>query len=77
MRRQCDGATCSYLGKESEADLACRRQPRRGERSEANPFGETRAEVSRGHSGRRAVVEEMSRGLRDARLNYETGGLTR
>lgn len=35
------------------------------------------AEVSRSRSGRRAVVEEMSRGLKDARLNCEAGGLTR
>lgn len=38
-------------------------------------------EIRSGKPGRKSaeavVVEETSRGLRDARLNYETGGLTR
>ncbi len=38
-------------------------------------------EIRLGKPGRKSaeavVVEEMSRGLRDARLNCETGGLTR
>ena len=71
MRRQCDGATCSYLGNGSAADIACPEGSPKGERSEANPAAFGRGEVSRGHSGRRAVVEGTSRGLEDARLNCE------
>ena len=43
-------SSCSYPRNRSVAEIASRRLPRRGERSEANLFGESRAEVSRGHS---------------------------
>ena len=39
--------------------------------------GEICPEQSGQKSAEAVVVEEMSRGLRDARLNLETGGLTR
>ena len=39
--------------------------------------GEIPSSSGGGKSAEAIVVVEMSRGLRDARLNYETGGLTR
>jgi hypothetical protein len=46
-------------------------------RSNVQLPGEISAAQADEKSAEVIVIEEMSRGLEDARLNYETGGLTR
>lgn len=67
MRRLGAGGSRSYLGRPRQLAGAFYAPARSS--AMAVVIGEESAEV--------IVIEEMSRGLEDTRLNYETGGLTR
>ena len=69
MRRLRREASCNYLGNGSEADM------------EGLTIFPILPQISPSRDGEKSaeaiVVEETSRGLEDARLNNDTGGLTR